>query len=29
VTDFAWTNWNDIYTQERVAALREARLAAE
>ena len=29
VTDFAWTNWNDVYTQERVAALREARLAAE
>jgi hypothetical protein len=29
VTDFAWTNWNDLYTQERVAALREARLAAE
>jgi len=29
VTDFAWTNWNDIYTQERVATLREARLAAE
>jgi imidazolonepropionase-like amidohydrolase len=29
VTDFAWTNWNDIYTQERVAALRAARLAAE
>jgi imidazolonepropionase-like amidohydrolase len=29
VTDFAWTNWNDLYTQERVAALREAKLAAE
>jgi imidazolonepropionase-like amidohydrolase len=29
VTDFAWTNWNDIYTQERVAALRAASLAAE
>jgi imidazolonepropionase-like amidohydrolase len=29
VTDFAWTNWNDLYTQERVAALRATRLAAE
>jgi imidazolonepropionase-like amidohydrolase len=29
VTDFAWTNWNDVYTQERVAALREVKLAAE
>ena len=29
VTDRAWTNWTDLYTQERVAALREARLAAE
>ena len=29
VTDFAWTNWNDLYTQERVAQLRAASLAAE
>ena len=31
VTDRAWTNWNDLYTQERVRALRaeERGLAAE
>jgi alpha-amylase/alpha-mannosidase (GH57 family) len=31
VTDRAWTNWNDLYTQERVRALRAAGrgLAAE